>query len=258
MHFTSLCQFINMFVSISPKMDMNRLIKKHYTSTKAVKLFEDDDNEVFKLLEDGYSSSEASSSESEGISDNDSNELFSSNEISLTCVPDTPQKVTKTSPLITRQQKSAKSEKSRKENSVRRKINTINKSKSTSNTCGRSSCSNILSCSTNAEMQNPNAKIAAGHQWNQLLVQGSAGTNSPFLHEHDKIHVPVNENQTEASVKSVIELLLDKENGEQNDNLLLSCSNVPYDICDAAQVWGGPRATEHTKNASYRGGRAAN
>ena len=29
-------------------------------------------------------------------------------------------------------------------------------------------------------------------------------------------------------------------------------------ICDAAQVWGGPRATEHTKNASYRGGRAAN
>ena len=28
-------------------------------------------------------------------------------------------------------------------------------------------------------------------------------------------------------------------------------------ICDAAQVWGGPRATEHTKNASCRGGRAA-
>ena len=50
---------------------MNRLIKKHYTSTEAVKLFEDDDNEVFKLLKDGYSSSEASSSESEGISDND-------------------------------------------------------------------------------------------------------------------------------------------------------------------------------------------
>ena len=29
-------------------------------------------------------------------------------------------------------------------------------------------------------------------------------------------------------------------------------------ICDAAQVWGGPRAMEHTKNASYRGGRTAN
>ena len=28
--------------------------------------------------------------------------------------------------------------------------------------------------------------------------------------------------------------------------------NVMY-----AQVWGGPRATRHTKNASYRGGRAA-
>ena len=32
------------------------------------------------------------------------------------------------------------------------------------------------------------------------------------------------------SDKSVIELPLDKENGEQNDNLLLSCPNVPYDI----------------------------
>ena len=48
---------------------MNRLIKKHYTSAKAVKLFEDDDN--------------------------DTNELFSSDEDSLACVPDTPQKVTK-------------------------------------------------------------------------------------------------------------------------------------------------------------------
>ena len=82
-------------------MDMNRLIKKHYTSAEAVKLFEDDDNEVFKLLKDGYSSSKASSSKSEGISDNDSNEPFLSDEDSLACVPDTPQKVTKTSPLIT-------------------------------------------------------------------------------------------------------------------------------------------------------------
>ena len=82
------------------KMDRNRLIKKHYTSTEAVKLFKDDDNEVFKLLKDGYSSSEASSSESEGISDNDLNELFSSDDDSLTCVPDTPQKVTKTSRLM--------------------------------------------------------------------------------------------------------------------------------------------------------------
>ena len=59
-------------------------------------------------------------------------------------------------------------------------------------------------------------------------MQGSAGANSPLLHEHDQIHVPVNENQTEASVKSVIELLLDKEYREQNDHLLLSCPNVPY------------------------------
>ena len=61
-------------------------------------------------------------------------------------------------------------------------------------------------------------------------MQGSAGTNSPFLLEHDKIHVPVNENQTEESIKSFIELPLDKENEEQNDHLLLSCLNVPYDI----------------------------
>ena len=40
----------------------------------------------------------------------------------------------------------------------------------------------------------------------------------------------MNENQTEASIESVIELPLDKENGEQNDNLLLSSPNVPYDI----------------------------
>ena len=71
-------------------MDTNRLIEKHYISAEAVKLFEDDDNEVFKLIKDGYSSSEASSSKSEGISHNDSNELFSSDEDSLTCVPDTP------------------------------------------------------------------------------------------------------------------------------------------------------------------------
>ena len=29
-------------------------------------------------------------------------------------------------------------------------------------------------------------------------------------------------------------------------------------ICDAARVWGRPKATKHTKNASYQGGRAAN
>ena len=82
-------------------MDMNKLIKKYYTSNEAVKLSEDDNNEVFKLLKDEYSSVEASSSKSEGISNNDSNELFKSDEDSLTCVPDTRQKVTKTSPLIT-------------------------------------------------------------------------------------------------------------------------------------------------------------
>ena len=34
------------------------------------------------------------------------------------------------------------------------------------------------------------------------------------------------------------------------------CLPLPY-ICDAARVWGRPKATKHTKNASYRGGRAA-
>ena len=29
-------------------------------------------------------------------------------------------------------------------------------------------------------------------------------------------------------------------------------------ICDAAQVWGGPELRNTLKNASYRGGRAAN
>ena len=43
-----------MFVCYLTKNGQNRLIKKHYTSTEAVKLFEDDDNEVFKLLKDGY------------------------------------------------------------------------------------------------------------------------------------------------------------------------------------------------------------
>ena len=62
--------------AISLQMDTNKLIKKHYTSAEAVKLFEDDDNKVLNLLKDGYSSSEASSSKSEGISDNNSNELF--------------------------------------------------------------------------------------------------------------------------------------------------------------------------------------
>ena len=61
-------------------------------------------------------------------------------------------------------------------------------------------------------------------------MQGSAGANSPFLHEHDKMHVPVNENQTEVSIKSLIELPLDKVNGEQNNHLLLSCPYVPSDI----------------------------
>ena len=61
-------------------------------------------------------------------------------------------------------------------------------------------------------------------------MQGTVGTNSPLLHEHDKIHVPVNKNQTKASIESVIELPLDKENGEQNNHLLLSCANVFYDI----------------------------
>ena len=61
-------------------------------------------------------------------------------------------------------------------------------------------------------------------------MQSSASANSLLLHEHDKINVPVNENQTGASIKSMTELLLDPENGEQNDNLLLSCPSVLYDI----------------------------
>ena len=33
---------------------------------------------------------------------------------------------------------------------------------------------------------------------------------------------------------------------------------IIYHICDGAQVWGKPETSEHTKNASYRGGQAAN
>ena len=57
-----------------------------------MKLFEDDDDEAFHILKQDYSSSEASSSESEGISENDSNGTFSSDEDSLSCIPDTPEK----------------------------------------------------------------------------------------------------------------------------------------------------------------------
>ena len=32
-----------------------------------------------------------------------------------------------------------------------------------------------------------------------------------------------------------------------SENTQLQNRNTPEDICDAAQVWGGPRATEHTK-----------
>ena len=63
-------------------------------------------------------------------------------------------------------------------------------------------------------------------------MQGSCGTHSPLLHEHDKIHVPVpiNENQTETSIESVIELPVDKEHGEENHDLVVSSPNVPTKI----------------------------
>ena len=70
--------------------------KKQYKVSEVVKLFEDDDDEVFRILKQDYSSSEASSSQSEGISENDSNGTFSSDEDSLSCIPDTPEKPTKT------------------------------------------------------------------------------------------------------------------------------------------------------------------
>ena len=70
--------------------------KKLYKVSEVVKLFEDDDDEAFRILKQGYSSSEASSSESEGISENDSHGSLSSDEDYLICIPDTPQKQTKT------------------------------------------------------------------------------------------------------------------------------------------------------------------
>ena len=70
--------------------------KKQYKVSEVVKLFEDDDDKAFRILKQDYSSSEASSSESEGISENDSNGTFSSDEDSLSCIPDTPEKPTKT------------------------------------------------------------------------------------------------------------------------------------------------------------------
>ena len=70
--------------------------KKQYKVSEVVKLFEDDDDEAFCILKQDYSSSEASSSESEGISEKDSNGTFSSDEDSLSCIPDTPEKPTKT------------------------------------------------------------------------------------------------------------------------------------------------------------------
>ena len=70
--------------------------KKQYKVSEVVKLFEDDDDEAFRILKQDYSSSEASSSESEGISENDSNGTFSSDEDSLSCTCDTPDKPTKT------------------------------------------------------------------------------------------------------------------------------------------------------------------
>ena len=102
---------------------------------------------------------------------------------------------------------------------------TTNKSKAGSNTCVTNPRSNILSCSTNGQ-------IAPGDKWNQLLVQGSAGTNASILHEHDnkRVSVSTEQNQTEASIEHIIELPLDVENGGQNDNLLLSGPNLPYDI----------------------------
>ena len=33
-------------------------------------------------------------------------------------------------------------------------------------------------------------------------------------------------------------------------------TSVPHIYVMYARVWGGPRATKHTKNASYRGGQA--
>ena len=68
--------------------------KKQYKVSEVVKLFEDDDDEVFHILKQDYSSSEASSSESEGISQNDLNGTFSSDEDSLSCIPDTSEKPT--------------------------------------------------------------------------------------------------------------------------------------------------------------------
>ena len=50
MHFTTFCHAMNAFVHYLIKNWIEIVVKRHYTSTEAVKLFEEDDNEVPKLL----------------------------------------------------------------------------------------------------------------------------------------------------------------------------------------------------------------
>ena len=59
---------------------------KGYSSAKVLQIIVGDDAEAF----------ETSSNDSEGISEHDSNQHFSSDEHTLTCLPDTPEKIKKT------------------------------------------------------------------------------------------------------------------------------------------------------------------
>ena len=65
-----------------------------FTDIEALKIIQDEECEAFKVFKKDYSSSEASSSESEseGISDIDSVDSYLSDDSSVNIVPDTPQK----------------------------------------------------------------------------------------------------------------------------------------------------------------------
>ena len=65
-----------------------------FTDIEALKIIQEEECEAFKVFKQDYSSSEASSSgsESEGISDIDCVDSYSSHDSSINIVPDTPPK----------------------------------------------------------------------------------------------------------------------------------------------------------------------
>ena len=136
--------------------------------------------ESFKMLKDDYSSSEASSSDSEDISSEvDSNKLYSSDEHSVTCVPDTPQKAQKFRNLHLHLWQNVQTcSRNNKSTSTTENPDQCNKNTHL-DTC---TSSQALSCHSTGEPP-------AGNQWDQLLVHGT--DREPFSqscsHKHDKI-----------------------------------------------------------------------